>query len=137
MPRYSLFLLSLLLGCHSFPFHSDSEADANQPLLIGHWRWTESDGGLAYRKLTPETEQYQQTLVITPDSLFTIYRNDSVSFQGHFHLVRDKSIYADSITWLIRFDNRSVDLSFDVNAFSLTLYDQCYDCFTSRYRRMY
>lgn len=56
--------------------------------IIGKWRWVKTTGGFAGRTTTPQSTGYTQRYLFNADSTFKNFKNDSLSSQGKFSLVK-------------------------------------------------
>ena len=103
----------------------------------GKWIWVRTTGGIAGISLTPETEGYTQTIEISPENNFIVYRNGGVYDEGEFKIVKGKSIYRIGDVDLIKANSKILEpqilVSFAFKADTLFLYEECYDCFNYVY----
>lgn len=60
-------------ACGSDPVAADDDQFLES--LFGSWTWIKATGGLAGRELTPETEGFTRTLVITAPNRIEVLRN--------------------------------------------------------------
>ena len=120
--------LLLLMACKK-------EVDCEKPPgLKGEWIWVKSVGGFGGWTETPETNKATKTLKID-DALFREYRNDSLVFQSKYTLgVSDKTLVGTEDRNYIAFESGDVK-AIIVGESELELIDQCYDCFSHKYRR--
>ncbi len=104
--------------------------------LIGKWNWINSSGGIAGAIYTPENTGDTIVLEFTRDSVYKLFRNDSLVTNCEFSIVKAESIYNHEITDMIDCDGY-MRRSFSFTASGdLILADEFYDGFTSEYERM-
>jgi hypothetical protein len=105
---------------------------------LGSWEWIKSKGGFDGRTITPISEDYNQTLVLSYTGIFKWYRNDSLILYSHYDIISQfspndgRSIdililkdYDNSIRYRISLSNNDI----------LILYDQMMDGFIHTYSR--
>jgi hypothetical protein len=136
-----ILFISLLL------FISCSLNDLNPPKLIrdlpGEWDWLISSGGIAGATYTPESVGYSEHIAFTSDSIFRMYRNDSLIMETRYHVIRSTSIYTADTVQLLVYDSLPIRQYFffsNDDRFGLTnvlnLADECDDCFLHEYVRI-
>lgn len=69
-------------GCGSDPVAANDDQFLES--LFGHWTWIKATGGLAGRELTPETEGFTRSLVITAPNRIEILRNGETEVSTTF-----------------------------------------------------
>lgn len=125
------FFISLVLmvaGCSK----EDDCSQSND--LKGKWIWVESVGGIGGWTLTPESQNVTKKLVID-DATFSEFLNDSLIFKSTYTLgISEKVLIGTTEKTFIQFEtgNQKAIL---INGADLELIDQCYDCYSHRYRR--
>ncbi len=125
------FFISLVLmvaGCSK----EDDCSQSND--LKGEWIWVESVGGIGGWTLTPESQNVTKKLVID-DATFSEFVNDSLIFKSTYTLgISEKVLIGTTEKTFIQFEtgNQKAIL---INGADLELIDQCYDCYSHRYRR--
>ncbi|WPU95338.1 hypothetical protein SNE25_07345 [Mucilaginibacter sabulilitoris] len=109
MMKYFVLLITVCALCsvsscnkEKLP-HSDS--------IVGEWRWVKSVGGIGGFTLTPKTEGFTQKWVFNADSTFKSFKNDSLTIQGKFSIVRNYK-YSESETVDVLKWGNSIDDSF-------------------------
>jgi hypothetical protein len=65
----------------------DKNPTVNEITFIGKWNWTATSGGF-HPDLTPATEGYTMTLILTKDSLFTMFKNSATTRTGSYHTTK-------------------------------------------------
>jgi len=123
------FSFILFVSCN------DKVLETNE--IMGTWNWTSSSGGIAGVTYTPESTGETMVLEFTPDSIYRVYKNDTLVVETEFSIVISESIYTQDSTKIITFDPGMIPRSivFD-SPNDLTLRDEVYDGFISHYRRM-
>lgn len=131
--RNKLLLISLI----SLTIFSCEKEDTNLSGLIGKWNWVSSTGGIAGITYTPKSIGYTKTIEFTGDSIFRLYRNDTLIVESKYQLIRYKSIYNQDSALLINYGNGFMRQSY-INNYPDTLFlrDECFDCFIHRYIRI-
>ncbi|HKJ43978.1 MAG TPA: hypothetical protein VKA27_17915 [Sunxiuqinia sp.] len=114
-----IILTVLLSGCQKETFHASG--------LTGEWNWLYTSGGFAGMTYTPESTGFTSTIEFTPDSIYRIFRDGELQLESNYHL---------SPPDLISYDETSILQSFRISKDTLTLIDQCDDCFMSIYIRI-
>lgn len=125
---FSISLVLMVAGC-------SKEEDCSQGNdLKGEWIWVESVGGIGGWTLTPESQNVTKKLVID-DATFSEFLNDSLIFKSTYTLgISEKVLIGTTEKTFIQFEtgNQKAIL---INGADLELIDQCYDCYSHRYRR--
>ena len=57
----------------------------------GTWQWINSVGGIAGH-MTPETAGYTQTMVLTENDMYKLYRDDSLVVLGVYSYIYDRGL---------------------------------------------
>lgn len=123
-------ILSLFLLIYSC---DNDETDIKD--LNGKWVWLSSSGGISGETYTPESTGKIKIIEFTSDSVFRSYQNDTLVAETKYHLVKSKSIYNQDTTYIITYDNQSMNQSFSFERQNLLLKDECFDCFESFYKK--
>ena len=142
-----LSLLIATLACAGCGASNPTEPEPSD--LQDAWSWLMSEGGLAGRRNTPESEGYDQTIVFGADSVFEWFRGDSLLVGATYFVMRDSSLSSSELVylrdivgspalqslcsfageacpvWSIQFLSRD----------TLILHDLCVDCFNRWYLR--
>jgi hypothetical protein len=133
--RIMIAIFSLLaLNCHSNPTNTNSSSTTS---LTGQWLWVSSSGGISGGVIIPSNNN-KQTLLITSDSLFNEYRNDTLTFSDHFTITKEKTIYSvDSLNVIDfqtsrRFNLSVIRLAID----TLVLGDNIFDGYIYKYSKI-
>lgn len=104
--------------------------------LQGHWQWVRSAGGITGDVvLTPETEGYDKLLVIRGD-LFYVYINDSLDHEGILEHEMVESIFNHDTVPAIKFGSDQLPMIYELSTDTLSLSENCPDCFGHLYERM-
>ena len=120
----------------------NSIKDSISDLSVGKWDWIYSYGGIAGLTLTPESEGYSKSLIIKQDPLnqildsltYNLFRNDSLIKSGNIKIVKDSTIYQDTIIFYYIiyedvFDADEYAYGIRFNHDTLVLFDLCVDGF--------
>lgn len=109
--------------------------------LFGEWRWIESSGGLGGGGMTPASAGYNLTLEYTDDGVFRLFKDGKKELQFFYKFVEGDPIRSSGADWMIQYKEsrkgKSIGIhqSFTISGNELTLYDECFDCYVSRYIR--
>ena len=131
----TVYLLPLLLAigvtsCSDGVVEPEPEATG----LLGSWQRLSSCGGFGPQCGTPASTGYDQTIVMTMDSVFQWFRADSLFFQRDFSVTRDETMYGIQDVIVLE---QQLAFAFDFpSKDSLRLRDLCYDCFEHRFLRL-
>lgn len=60
--------------------------------LIGSWQWVSSVGGIAGHTITPETEGYSLTMMLTETDVYQLCRRDSLTVSGAYSYIHDEGL---------------------------------------------
>ena len=106
--------------------------------LTGKWGWISSSGGFVATTYTPQSTGDIQIVEYSDDSIFRLFRNDTLLIESKYHLKRSKSMYSQDSALLVIYDNYSIRQSYSFKFPGiLILKDECYDCFEHIYKREY
>lgn len=105
--------------------------------LIGEWNWISSTEGMAAITYTPQTTGNIRRITFDSDSIFRLYRNDTLKIESKYHLsILPASNGLESTKW-VKFDFTSIRQSYTIQSNGiLTLSDECMDCSWHQYRRI-
>lgn len=103
--------------------------------LIGTWEWVFTSGGQSGMTITPATEGYTQLLQFTKQNV-TKYRDGSVQSSMPYTLDRGESIYTGQEETLIQFGSGGMTQSVVIEADTLLLREECFDCYSHKYVRI-
>jgi uncharacterized lipoprotein YehR (DUF1307 family) len=126
----SFVLIISFLGCEKDKVVEYSSS------LIGEWSWISSCGGLAYTCYTPKSTNHKINLVFTTDSLYIIYRNDTLILSTKFQTYISPTSNFPGIADVIKYNNSSIQEEFSIVHDTLFLNDFCCDGFNSNYKRI-
>jgi hypothetical protein len=134
--KFSAFLLFgvfILYSCHDETRIMEKE---NTPELFSTWNWQISTGGIAGISYTPESTGEQIKIEFSPDFMYREYVNGQLVFETEFQITRAESIYQTEPAWVIKYNDRSVNQSYEIrDNNSLTLFDEVYDGFVHEYKK--
>lgn len=102
--------------------------------LIGSWEWIQSTGGFAGRTITPETEGYTRTVHFRSDWTYKEERNDTTILETTYRL--DQDSVGGTIVHTLQIDNGIPSEITNLTDSTLSLDEQCIDCFGHSYRRL-
>lgn len=126
---FFIFLVLVTVGCNK---ENDCLHGSND--LKGEWTWVESVGGIGGWTLTPESQNVTKKLVID-DVTFSEFVNDSLIFKSTYTLgISEKELLGTTEKTYIRYQSGNPQAIL-INEADLELIDQCYDCYSHRYRR--
>lgn len=111
------------------------EDELNSNSIQGEWNWSYTYGGFAGATYSPETENATRTLIISEKS-YTLLEHDSILVESEYFLgtTEEQQIGTESGLFIEFPDGNQ--LSYDVVRDSFSLHEQCYDCFSSYYKRI-
>lgn len=113
--------------------HKDEPCDAVTG-LNGQWIWIESVGGFGGETITPSSANLTRKLVID-DFTYKVFENDSLVFETQYELgISDEPLLGTEERTFIRFGSGE-EKAIVLGGNELILTDQCFDCYTHRYRR--
>jgi len=112
-----------------------AEKEPRLPQVIGSWRWIKSVGGIAGWELTPPPAV---RIEYSPDSVFSYYQNDTLVARTTYTIIRDHMRMSLVSADIIHYGDslRFVPQAFFVANDTLHLFDQCVDCYNSKYVRI-
>lgn len=123
---YFIFCLILFTAC------SATQESGNES-LYGTWNWIGSSGGIDGRTETPETTGRTMALQFSKNVLKK-YNNGNLIQELPFSIQVRESIIDGAPRKMLIYEEQSKQ-SFNLSNDTLTLFDECYDCFVSRYIR--
>jgi ADP-glucose pyrophosphorylase len=124
----------LALNCHSNPTNTNSSSTTS---LTGQWRWISTSGGISGGVIKPSNNN-KQTLLITSDSLYNEYRNDTLTFSDQFTIIKAKTIYSiDSLNVIDFHTSKRFNLSvLRLAVDTLVLGDNVFDGYIYEYSKI-
>ena len=131
----TVYLLPLLLAigitsCSDGVMEPEPEATG----LLGSWQWLSSCGGFGPQCGTPASKGYDQTIVLTADSMFQWFRADSLFLRADFSVTQDETMYGMQDVIVLE---QALAFAFDFpSKDSLRLRDLCFDCFEHHFLRL-
>lgn len=130
--------LVLLLFALSFLGIACDPEEAEPPIsktLIGSWQWESSSGGITGDSFTPQSTGKHIVYTFTSDGELNIYENQQKIKQTTYVVSKDKSIYTGKEEDIL--DSPGLPKSsFRITDNRLYLYNECYDCYTSSYKKI-
>lgn len=110
------------------------EESSQKELLIGNWEWISSTGGINGKTETPISTGKNIILSFTKDSI-KIFENGNLKYKNIYNFSLEKSLLDNKIKEMINYKNE-IKTSYQIqNSNTLILTDDCFDCFTSSYRK--
>jgi len=132
--RFVSIYLFILLVAVSIGCDKETDCPESNSGLKGEWTWEESVGGIGGWTLTPESQNLTKKLVID-DATFSEFVNDSLIFKSTYTLgISEGELLGTTEKTYIRYDSGNQQAIL-INGSELELIDQCYDCYSHRYRR--
>ncbi|MGV8945822.1 MAG: hypothetical protein ACOH1N_05290 [Lutibacter sp.] len=99
---WSVFFILILLAI--FSCSSDEIAEIDNADLVGHWNWTNTDGGIGFNiHETPETTGKIIHLNLSKNYTFSLTENGDEILNGTYVLIKKKSIYSGKLERFIQF----------------------------------
>jgi hypothetical protein len=126
-----IFLLVIIVSCYTCKKDNSYNFSPN---LTGEWSWISSCGGFAYMCYTPKSTNSRINLVITADSIFSSFKNDTLISSVRFRVHKLISTDTKDTTNVIEYDSQSQ--WFSIKHDTLNLNDFCCDRFYSKYKRI-
>lgn len=119
----------ILLGC-------SEKVDLSQPDLIGKWKWIQTTGGFAGVNITPETEGFTRTLVFSEDGHYKFIKNDSVTEEGTYEIIKKKNTIAGEAFVISYSGGRLLEEIIVQQNDTLNLQQNVIDGFRNKYTRV-
>ena len=118
--------------------NSDSLKAPDNTGLVGYWEWVITTGGIANITLTPDSTGYTRTIVITSDSMYLRYRNDTLRWESSFTVdKREWIVNHDSLNAIIISGSEDLIFWFSDEKDSLYLHSNVVDGFSHTYVRFF
>ncbi len=117
----------LLIALTGMIILSCEKETSNFTGITGKWNWLYSSGGFAGTTYTPESTGFKETVEFTIDSVYRLFRNDTLLSESGYHILNSN---------LVIYDNHSIRQSYSIKSDTLILADECYDCFISVFKRI-
>jgi hypothetical protein len=128
---FIILFASLFTECNK----SKDDFSAN---LIGEWSWIKSCGGIGGTCYTPGTTNKNDRIVFTANSLYYLYRNDTLKLTRNFTTYQVTTKFKSTRVNIVEFDRSGILYSFSVRHDTLVLNDYSMsDGFTDYYKRIY
>ena len=110
-------------------------------LLFGSWEWVGSSGG-GWGSPVTATDETRYTLEFKKNGKFTIYQKGKKEGHGKFKFEKRQSIFSGQNEQIIVYSNQTGKAEMHkhqsfrfIDAETLDLSNECYDCHSSRYKR--
>jgi hypothetical protein len=87
MMKYFILIFTIVIFCSVGSCNKDKLPASTS--IVGKWRWVKSIGGFAGMTLTPQSAGYNQRKEFNADSTFKAFKNDSLTTEGKFSIVRN------------------------------------------------
>lgn len=85
--KYVVLIFTVITLCS---FNScNKKGEPGPTSIVGKWRWVKSVGGFAGQTITPQTAKYNLHEEFNADSTFKAFKNDSITAQGKFSIVKN------------------------------------------------
>ena len=107
--KYFILLMTVCTLCSVSSCNKEKMPTSDS--IVGEWRWVKSVGGIAGVTITPQSAGYNQRREFNADSTFKSFKNDSLTIQGKFSIVRNYK-YSESETVDVLKWGTAVDDSF-------------------------
>lgn len=134
----TLVLVSLILNACNKEIPTPND---QTKLLMGSWEWVWSSGG-GWGVPVTATDETRYALEFNKNGKFTIYKKGKKEGHGKFRFENRKSIFTGENEPIIVYSNQTGKAEMHqyqsfriVDAETLDLYNECYDCHSSRYKR--
>ena len=85
--KYFVLMVAVLALCSVSSCNKEKLSPSTS--IVGKWRWVKSVGGIGGFTLTPKSEGISLREEFYADSTFKTFRNDSITMQGKFSIVRN------------------------------------------------
>ncbi|MFQ5453698.1 MAG: hypothetical protein ACE5D6_05880 [Candidatus Zixiibacteriota bacterium] len=127
-------LLTLLVLTHCGERPNDPNEGKS---LMGSWHWVKSCGGLNGNCITPDSVGYDKLVIISQDSIYSEYHDDSLIIQKKFTVEKREWIVNHTMMDALLIDSWYTDMIiiFYSND-TLTLNENCSDCFDHTYVKL-
>lgn len=112
-PFVILSIMVCVVACHYDNVTSMQPGGDQENTIVGKWSWTNTSGGLM-PDITPVTEGYTMTLMLTADFKFVTYKNGSIARSGSYSIVKRSNtdfIRFDSDAWPIYQPDEGLEIS--------------------------
>ena len=124
----------IFLLCIGITFISCSnDDDGTTTQLNGTWNWIQSSGGITGGTDTPESTGNTMRLEIT-NSVVKSYKNGDLVSERNYTIESGESLIFGEQRQMIVYEDQFKQ-TFVVSENTLSLYDECNDCFVSEYER--
>lgn len=130
------FVLIILSSCNN-----DDNNYNDARLLRGRWLWVSSTGGFSGGTITASKDKNELELEFSATHL-TTYTDGIVTTKRKYFIVNKESIFGGYKNMIITEKENAIDQEFSinesytVNGDELILASECYDCYTSKYKKV-
>jgi hypothetical protein len=129
-----VFVFAGILSCKTAAIQSDR--DDQYKALQGKWQWIKSTGGFAGKTITPQSAGYRSSIEFKKDNSVLVYRNDSLTNQAKFTLVKTKTIFSADSAYVLKYEPEMMEEAIiKATKDTLILADNVYDGFAKTYIR--
>jgi hypothetical protein len=135
----SVVLLPFIGSCQKETYNTEKVGSG----LTGKWEWIRSTGGIGGYVLTPESTGRNVVIEFTSGNVFRYYLNGQLQYSYPYHLEIGSTIYGSEPTSIIKYGSSPGQsyhfgsIEIDGQTYQeLVLKDECYDCYTSEYKRI-
>ena len=128
-------ILIPILGLINYHCEKEKSKDSSAD-IFGKWIWIKSCGGFAGGCQTPKSTGRKIVIEFTKDSVYREYKNDTLLIETTFTVKYGKTIYSQNLAQLIERKNMMLESFSFVTGDTLTLNDECFDCYGSTYVRI-
>jgi hypothetical protein len=107
------------------------------PSIIGKWSWVSTCGGFAFQCIYADSTPQKIKLIITADSIYKFYQNDTLIVNFKFHTYELTGYRPDNSvqTYLMKWDSIGEAMLF-LNHDQLTIGDGSLDGYSWQYKRI-
>jgi hypothetical protein len=128
--------VTLLLVVIAFSFGcKKDDTFISSSCLIGEWSWISTCGGIAGICYTPKSTNQRINLVLTVDSMYQSFTNDTLKDSGKFHVYKLISADTKDTSNILQYGSTSEMYLIMRDSLYFTQGDLCFDCFSSNFKR--
>ena len=131
--KNSLQLIYIIL---SLGFVTSALSQSQKEKLIGKWQLISKSGGRTGKTINQDSTKAKSIIEFTSDSIYRFYESDSLRFERNYHFIKSKSIYSSRDSVYLLKGAGFGSKSFNIYNNKLILIQECYDCYSFRYRRL-
>jgi len=127
-----IFLLSMTILCNGC---AKDDTFISSSSLIGEWSWISTCGGIAGICYTPKSTNQRINLVLTVDSMYKSFINDTLKDSGKFHVYKLISADTKDTSNVLQYGSASQTFLIIRDTLYFPKGDLCFDCFSTNYKR--